>query len=107
MINHNPIPDITHEEYFRILGPLLYSTLHSGGETPRFGQPTPGPPVDWFHFEGRSAHTTSENLQGLDSWLREREWRHRVVLSVELGRPGRVGQENVGHFMVDMKFSPC
>lgn len=95
VINHNPIPDVTHEEYFRILGPLLYSTLNNGSETPRYGQLPPSPPVDWFHFEGRNPHATAENLQGLDSWLREREWRHRVVLSVELGRPGRPGQENV------------
>lgn len=95
VINHNPIPDVTHEEFFRILGPLLYSTSGNGSETPKYNQPPPAPPVDWFHFEGRSANITAENLQGLDGWLREREWRHRVVLSVELGRPGRLGQESV------------
>lgn len=97
---------MTHEEYFRILGPLLYSTLNNGSETPRYGQQLPPPPpVDWFHFEGRSPHITSENLQGLDGWLREREWRHRVVLSVEIGRPGRPGQENV--CMVLRDFGQC
>lgn len=101
VINHNPIVDITHDEYFRILGPLLYSTLSPnspGSETPRPRSPrngAPSPPVEWFHFEGRAPQTTGENLQGLDAWHREREWRSRIVLSVELGRPPRPGQENV------------
>lgn len=95
VINHNPIPDVAHDEFFRIVGPLLYSTLTNGAETPKYNQPPPSPAIDWFHFEGRNPHATAENLQGLDGWLREREWRHRVVLSVEIGRPGRLGQEMV------------
>jgi ketohexokinase len=95
VINHNPIPDITHDEFFRILGPLLYSTLPNGSETPKYGQSPPGPPIDWLHFEGRSPHITSENLQGLDSWLRERDWRQRVVLSVELTKVGTQEIEGV------------
>ncbi|KAF8321361.1 hypothetical protein DL93DRAFT_2163634 [Clavulina sp. PMI_390] len=93
VINHNPIPDVTHDEYFRILGPLLYSTINGGADTPKYGQLPPAPPVDWFHFEGRSPHITGDNLTGLDSWLKERGWRDRVVLSVEVGRPERPGQD--------------
>ena len=94
VINYNPIPDITHEEFFRLIGPLLYSgrpTDDSAG----FAALPPSPPLDWVHFEGRDIGTTSQNLAGLDSWLKEKDWRNRVALSVDLGKPGRTGLETV------------
>lgn len=79
VINHNPLPDITHEDFVSILGPWLApenyvqrsptqspilsanhsnsssSTLHS---TPFLFNPNNPAPFDWLHFEGRSVRTT-------------------------------------------------
>ncbi|KAJ4477173.1 hypothetical protein J3R30DRAFT_3657686 [Lentinula aciculospora] len=116
VINHNPLPDITHEEFVSLLGPLLvpenyymYSipsaspTLNSA---PGNNNPTPSPstmqqsqnpntpaPFDWIHFEGRSVKTTLNNITGLDSLARERKWRSHCVFSVDVGRRNRQGIE--------------
>ena len=84
----------THEEFFRLIGPLLYSN-QAAQEASGLPSSMHRPPIDWIHFEGRTVPTTKENLTGLDGWLREKEWRHKVVLSVEVGKPGRQGEDVV------------
>ncbi|TFK40380.1 hypothetical protein BDQ12DRAFT_648870 [Crucibulum laeve] len=122
VINHNPLPDITHEDFVSLLGPLLapenYPTLsptvsptlptHASSSslpsTPRLSQSGPHPttflsnpnspaPFDWLHFEGRSVKTTLNNITGLDGLARERKWRSHCVFSVDVGRKGRQGVE--------------
>ncbi|KAF8488025.1 hypothetical protein F5888DRAFT_1755719, partial [Russula emetica] len=72
VINHNPLPDIPHEEFH-------YPSPESPLASPPFSLPPPSPitsaPSDWIHFEGRSVKTTLNNLQGLDGLARERRWR--------------------------------
>ncbi|KAG6851110.1 hypothetical protein H0H93_000990 [Arthromyces matolae] len=88
VVNHNPLPDITHEEFVSLLGPLLApenypqttpatptsaSNLSSSTYTtssisrPSQSGPSPNPflsnpnspaPFDWLHFEGRTVKTT-------------------------------------------------
>ncbi|KAF8638279.1 hypothetical protein AX17_002300 [Amanita inopinata Kibby_2008] len=122
VINHNPLPDITHEEFVTILGPLLapenyaqlspnqsptilpnhsssslYSTTrtpHSGSHPTSFSSnPSSPAPFDWLHFEGRSVKTTLYNITGIDGLARERKWRNHCVFSVDVGRKGRQGVE--------------
>ncbi|KAF5367377.1 hypothetical protein D9758_003693 [Tetrapyrgos nigripes] len=113
VINHNPLPDITHEEFVSLLGPLLvpenYPTIPMQPPTPPVttgprspslsGSPptisgTNSPaPFDWIHFEGRSVKTTLSNITGLDGLSRERKWRSRTVFSVDVGRRYRQGIE--------------
>ncbi|KAJ7158735.1 hypothetical protein C8R46DRAFT_957377 [Mycena filopes] len=114
VINHNPLPDITHEEFVSILGPLLAPENYmfpaspspsptqmvapppslprpSGGLQPNPNSPAP---FDWLHFEGRSVKTTLSNITGLDGLARERKWRSHCVFSVDVGRSkGRQGVE--------------
>ncbi|KAF7336647.1 Ribokinase-like protein [Mycena venus] len=113
VVNHNPLPDITHEDFVSILGPLLapenYMFPPSPSPSPtltsaappspaRSPGPQPNPnspaPFDWLHFEGRSVKTTLSNITGLDGLARERKWRSHCVFSVDVGRSkGRQGVE--------------
>ncbi|KAJ7170708.1 hypothetical protein C8R43DRAFT_980585 [Mycena crocata] len=115
VVNHNPLPDITHEEFVSILGPLLapenYMFPGSPAPSPTLTvapppsltrspnlSPQPNPnspaPFDWLHFEGRSVKTTLSNITGLDGLARERKWRSHCVFSVDVGRSkGRQGVE--------------
>ncbi|CDO68506.1 hypothetical protein BN946_scf184998.g3 [Trametes cinnabarina] len=125
VINNNPLPDITHEEFISLLGPLLvpenYAYLNAPSTPPAAMQHTPGggslappsnsqprasmsaprpptnspAPIDWFHFEGRSVKTTLSNIVGLDGLARERKWRNHCVFSVDVGRRARQGVEAV------------
>lgn len=108
MVNHNPIPDVVHDEFVRLVAPLLSPPTPSSGLEPDLSQA----PFEWLHFEvgfnlvrcehvlilfgqGRTVQTTLSNLTGLDGLAQERGWRNRVVFSVEISRPGRQGQEAV------------
>ncbi|KAH9955682.1 hypothetical protein BC827DRAFT_1083854, partial [Russula dissimulans] len=101
VINHNPLPDIPHEEFVSILGPLLVPDHYPSPELPLASpplspppiSPTSGAPFDWIHFEGRSVKTTLNNLQGLDGLARERRWRSQCVFSVDVGRRAKQGIE--------------
>ncbi|KAJ6576467.1 hypothetical protein DFH09DRAFT_1149483 [Mycena vulgaris] len=113
VVNHNPLPDITHEEFVSILGPLLAPENYMFSVSPmpsptltvapppsltRTPSPSPNPnspaPFDWLHFEGRSVKTTLSNITGLDGLARERKWRSHCVFSVDVGRSkGRQGVE--------------
>ncbi|KAG6812958.1 hypothetical protein H0H92_015077 [Tricholoma furcatifolium] len=123
VVNHNPLPDITHEEFVSLLGPLLapenyppvpppgipgspgsgaspssYTSTprssHSGSRPPPFlFNPNSPAPFDWLHFEGRSVKTTLSNITGLDGLARERKWRSHCAFSVDVGRKGRQGVE--------------
>lgn len=116
VINHNPLPDISHEDFVSILGPLLapenypqlsptqspiLSSSHSNSSSgslpssPFNLNPNSPAPFDWIHFEGRSVKTTLNNLTGLDGLARERKWRSYCVFSVDLSRRGRQGVEAV------------
>ncbi|KAG8969343.1 hypothetical protein FRC03_003444 [Tulasnella sp. 419] len=111
VINYNPIPDITHEEFIRLLAPVLYPNVTPSSPalptTPPINAipdrpslednflaiPAQDTPFDWLHFEGRTAQTTLSNMTGLDGFLRDRGWRGRVVFSLDCMRAGRPGQE--------------
>ncbi|KAG8985146.1 hypothetical protein FRB90_004911 [Tulasnella sp. 427] len=101
IINYNPIPDLTHEEFIRTLSPLLYPVLTPSASptSPSYGGedaihiPSNEPPFDWLHFEGRTAQTTLSNMTGLDGLARDRGWRSRMVFSLDCMRAGRPGQE--------------
>jgi hypothetical protein len=120
VINHNPLPDITHEDFVSLLGPLLApenylysppftSSASPPSQSPRSGSPPALPrsstqlrhnpnspaPFDWLHFEGRSVKTTLSNITGLDGLARERKWRSHCVFSVDVGRKGKQGVEAV------------
>lgn len=121
MINHNPLPDITHEEFVSLLGPLLAPENYPfpsapspapSSTPPLSGTSSPSPlnggvsplprspaPFEWMHFEGRSVKTTLSNLTGLDGLARERKWRSHCVFSVDIGRRGRQGVEAVSFFV--------
>ena len=104
IINHNPLPDITHEEFVTMLGPLLipenYTHLVPSPNSPSAASPSlppnsATPPFEWLHFEGRSVKTTLNNMVGIDGLARERKWRNRCVFSVDVGRKARQGVQAV------------
>ena len=120
VVNHNPLPDITHEDFVSLLGPLLApenylypppfaSSPSPPSQSPRSASPPSIPrtstqvrynpnspaPFDWLHFEGRSVKTTLNNIMGLDGLARERKWRSHCIFSVDVGRKGRQGVEAV------------
>ena len=103
VINHNPLPDIPHEEFVSLLGPLLVPEHYLNPELPLASpplsppplSPTIGAPFDWIHFEGRSVKTTLNNVQGLDGLARECRWRSQCVFSVDVGRRAKQGIEAV------------
>jgi hypothetical protein len=103
VINRNPLPDIPHEEFVSLLGPLLvpehYPSPESPLASPPLSSPPPSPiinaPFDWIHFEGRSVKTTLNNLQGLDGLARERRWGSQCLFSVDVGRRATQGIEAV------------
>lgn len=123
VINNNPLPDITHEEFVSLLGPILapenYAYLGSsqGGPSsanttsqgvsqsnprPSVNLPPPNTspaPLDWIHFEGRSVKTTLSNIIGIDGLAKERKWRSHCVFSVDVGRRARQGIEAVRQFV--------
>lgn len=108
LINHNPLPDITHEEFVTMLGPLLipenYAHLVPPPNTPPPANPSFPPantnaPFEWLHFEGRSVKTTLNNMIGIDGLARERKWRNRCVFSVDVGRKARQGVQAVSFFV--------
>lgn len=131
IINHNPLPDISHEEFVALLGPLLApenyfsaypsptsspitsvnpsqpSTSASPSRSPQPVQMRPNSnsnspaPFDWLHFEGRSVKTTLNNLAGIDGLARERKWRSHCVFSLDVGRKGRQGVEAVCRIIFD------
>ncbi|KAF5377348.1 hypothetical protein D9757_007994 [Collybiopsis confluens] len=106
VVNHNPLPDITHEEFVSLLGPLLVpenytysptasptlpaSSVPSSPSLQPYNIPAP---LDWVHFEGRSVKTTLSNITGLEGLARERNWRSHCVFSVDVGRKSRQGIE--------------
>ncbi|KAF8484350.1 hypothetical protein JB92DRAFT_1574693 [Gautieria morchelliformis] len=108
VINHNPLPDMTHDEFVARLGPVLAPENYAPSSPPLppvspphlptlaspAGAPCPQcsgpgmPPFDWMHFEGRAAQTTLANITGLDGLARERGWRARCVFSLGVTRAG-------------------
>lgn len=118
-MNHNPLPDITHEEFVSLLGPLLApenymyqippsptipgtSPTNAVSVSPTstsLQNPNSPAPFEWLHFEGRSVKTTLSNITGLDGLARERKWRSHCVFSVDVGRRAKQGVEAVGIFV--------
>ncbi|CAL1701718.1 unnamed protein product [Somion occarium] len=117
VINNNPLPDITHEEFVSLLGPILapenYAYLNNPSNSnpgsppsttqqlsstnPRPSTSNPNPnspaPFEWIHFEGRSVKTTLNNISGLDGLAKEKKWRSHCVFSVDVGKRTRQGVE--------------
>lgn len=112
VINHNPLPDITHEEFVGLLGPLLVPENYAyfdPSHSPQSGtlySPHNSPhnvshaPFDWLHLEGRSVKTSLNNITGIDGLARERRWRSHCVFSLDATRKDRQGLEAVSacHF---------
>lgn len=89
IVNHNPLPDITHEEFVSLLGPLLVPENYDLPPSPvpsptSSGSPQSVAPFDWLHFEGRSVKTTLSNIVGIDGLARERRWRSQCVFSLDV-----------------------
>jgi pfkB family carbohydrate kinase len=103
VINHNPLPDIPHEEFVSLLGPVLVPEHYPSPDLPLASPPLSPPPIssngvtpfEWIHFEGCSVKTTLHNIQGVDSFARERRWRSQCVFSVDVGRRVKQGIEAV------------
>ncbi|KAI6039893.1 hypothetical protein EDC04DRAFT_2682230 [Pisolithus marmoratus] len=120
VINHNPLPDVSHEDFIALLGPVLAPENYVGYTQNQLQPPTgivreqqssspipifptlshlqhPTPhspaPFDWLHVEGRSIRTTVANILGIDGLARERKWRSHCVISVDLGRRARESAE--------------
>ncbi|KAH8831312.1 Ribokinase-like protein [Flagelloscypha sp. PMI_526] len=114
IINHNSLPDLSHEDFIALIGPTLApenfgyfppttppgtpsvplnaarsSNLHS----PLTPKPNSPAPFDWLHFEGRSVKTTLNNIIGVQSLAADRHWRSHCVFSIDLGRKYRQGIE--------------
>jgi hypothetical protein len=127
VINHNPLPEITHEDFVSLLGPMLApenynqalpnhpypspmptsgSPLHAQGKTlAQQQQAARSPaPFDWLHFEGRSVKTTLSNMHGVDGLARERRWRSHCVFSLDVGRKARQGVEAVCVSSLSLRF---
>ena len=87
MINHNPLPDVTHEEFVSLLGPLLvpenFEIGHREGSGPNVSGSSGISPFEWMHFEGRSVKTTLSNIIGIDGLAKERKWRSNCVFSLD------------------------
>ncbi|KAG1835313.1 hypothetical protein EV424DRAFT_1360355 [Suillus variegatus] len=81
VINHNPLPEVSHEDFICLAGPL---TAPHMAIVPTQSSLSPAP-FDWMHFEGRSIKTTLSNILGVDGLARER--------NVDLGRRAREGVE--------------
>jgi hypothetical protein len=113
VINHNPLPDIPHEEFVSLMGPLLVPEHYPSPESPLASPPLSPPPLspnigapfEWIHFEGRSVKTTLSNIKGLDGLARERRWRSQCVFSVDVGRRARQGIEAVRGLLVSIALS--
>lgn len=89
MINHNPLPDITHEEFVSLLGPLLVPENYEITSSPPAAAGGPSSslspaPFEWLHLEGRSVKTTLSNVVGIDGLARERKWRSHCVFSLDV-----------------------
>ncbi|PAV23078.1 hypothetical protein PNOK_0014500 [Pyrrhoderma noxium] len=87
VINHNPLPDVTHEEFVSLLGPLLvpenFEIGHREGSGPNVSGSSGISPFEWMHFEGRSVKTTLSNIIGIDGLAKERKWRSNCVFSLD------------------------
>jgi hypothetical protein len=113
VINHNPLPDIPHEEFVSLMGPLLVPEHYPSPESPLASPPLSPPPLspnigapfEWIHFEGRSVKTTLSNIKGLDGLARERRWRSQCVFSVDVGRRARQGIEAVRALLIPIALS--
>jgi hypothetical protein len=110
VINHNPLPDLTHADFVSLIGPILAPenypsspsitppatspvlvksppTLSPNSHQSQFPQNQPKPPpMDWLHVDARNARTALANLAGVHSLAAERGWRQQVVLSLDLAR---------------------
>jgi hypothetical protein len=101
IIYHNPLPNLSHEDFVSLLGPLLVpenyppleDSLTSNGNDPQTLDSTP--PFDWLHFEGRDVKTTMNNMSALDRHSQERSWRRHCVFSADLSRKPLQGLEPV------------
>ncbi|KAH7911521.1 hypothetical protein BJ138DRAFT_1172491 [Hygrophoropsis aurantiaca] len=90
VINHNPLPEVSHEDFIALLGPLLAPENYPAPPIPPPIPPRASPaPFDWLHFEARNIHATLANMLGVDGLARERHWRAHCVFSLDLARRPR------------------
>jgi hypothetical protein len=103
VILHNPLPDLTHEEFVSLLGPILIPENYPPASPSSTPQPPPPPntaPFEWLHFECRSFKTTLSNLQGLDGLARDRGWRHKVTFSFDVSGTATADKQRGVHAIV-------
>ncbi|KAK5170155.1 uncharacterized protein LTR77_004740 [Saxophila tyrrhenica] len=84
IVNHNPLPEMTFDEFHMACGKLLEhrTRMDSGADIEDM----------WFHFEGRVPETTLECIQYIRS-----EPRLNGRISVELEKPGREGLQALAY----------
>ena len=94
IVNHNPLPEMTFQE-FAAVADSLHRTM-----------PACPVPVDdqlWYHFEGRIPETILEcmahlrNNPAFQPINDESTNRPRLIISVELEKPGREGLQDLAH----------
>ena len=90
IINHNPLPEMTYDEFVKTTETLLgYSNSTSAG---------PDAAADerlWFHFEGRIPETTLQCIRYIRSCLSSKGRSVDLKISVELEKPGREGLQEL------------
>ena len=64
VVNHNPIPDVLHDEFVRLLSPLLIPPPPSSGTEPDMTQA----PFEWLHFEVSYSHVSLSRCDFLSNY---------------------------------------
>lgn len=101
IVNHNALPEMTFAEFTAISGDLLRSD--------RYSPDRPAEDQFWVHFEGRIPETTLKCMGHLrkhdisTSEKNENTDRPRLMISVEVEKPGREGLQDLAR-MADVVF---
>ncbi|KAG2107232.1 uncharacterized protein F5147DRAFT_746029 [Suillus discolor] len=99
VINHNPLPEVSHEDFIALLGPVLApEKLHwhfppTTTSSTTFARCRLPKCICFYSTTEKYIKTTLSNILGVDGLARERKWRAHCVLSVDLGRRAREGVE--------------
>lgn len=88
IVNHNPLPEMTFEEFKQVADSVLQPA--DAAQRERY----------WFHFEGRIPETTLQCMQYLRS---HPELQDNLTISVEIEKPSRQGLQQLA-FAADVVF---